>query len=250
MATKIIPTKFPNSGNEIPAFFDFPELQRVVSVGYENSDICLCDWHTSESRRKGRLYSPHIQFHYVAAPISQWHILSLRGFRRGCKAVFVSGTHTHSANGLMPILSGSDFQVGDFFFRFSPDKITDCESFETPAYLVATLEVNLRTLVEEFSISLHDSVYAAEDRSIDWDQVYFSQLLNSITKDPSVKCLLLESFNSMNDVKSCVSFLVKIRNKVFHPSKGFLTKKEREELASSYVRVSKVVNEALHRPPP
>ena len=245
MSTSIQTINFPFERSVVPVSFSFPSGKRVVLLGYDKSDINLKDWSGLAGKDNGRLYSPHVQFHYISAPSSQWHILSLRGLRRGSKAVFVNGKHIFSGHGLVPLQKDSRFSVGNFEFQFCPDQENDLSEFENPTYLVSTIETDLKLLVEQLSILLPDSVYSAENKSIDWDLVYFSQLLNSITKNEKIKPILVSLFGSMGKVKDHVAFLVNIRNKVFHPSKGPLDKPEREVLSSIYIKFKNAANKAV-----
>ena len=163
MATGIEIESAPSSPS-LPPLLPFPANERVVTVGHDKSDINLSPWQpTNGGKRRSQkekwLYSPHVEFHYIPAPVSSWHILSLRGFRKDRnKAVFVADEHIYSMKGLVRLQNGIRLKLGRFVLRFRRDFKDDCLHFDSPGEIVTDIERRLREIVDSFQVPLPGSV--------------------------------------------------------------------------------------------
>ncbi|UXE63342.1 MAG: hypothetical protein KA717_12320 [Woronichinia naegeliana WA131] len=117
--------------------------------------------------------------------ISKWHILSLYGNRRGYKAVYLNGKHIIAKNGIKPLNDNDIIQFGEdsklaFRLSFLQNKEKDCMQFEHPYRMITHIEETLKLLVDKLKIHLDEKCYT--NNFIDWDKVYFSQLLKPVVK--------------------------------------------------------------------
>jgi hypothetical protein len=249
MATGIEIESAPSSNHPLPPLLPFPANERVVTVGHDKSDINLSPWDLTEDPKNSKkvLNSPHVQFHYIPAPVSSWHILSLRGFRRSPhKAIFVADKHIYSVHGLVPLRNGIRLKLGRLALRFSQDVKDDCLHFESPGGMVTDIERRLREIVDSFQVPLPEKCLDAEQQMIDWNKVLFPVLMNAMANPSSpVKPQFVDHYGSRSKFKSLTEEIKQLRNHAFHPSKGPMAARDKKRLVSFYVDFLEFVEAAF-----
>jgi hypothetical protein len=224
-------------------FLEFPYGKRIFILGNSEADICLNKWDNEEKKKK--INARHIQLLYIPSPISKWHILSLYGTRRGYKAVYLNGKHITARSGIKPLNDNDIIQFGEdsklaFRLSFLQNPKNDCIYFEHPSSMITRIEETLKLVVDQLKISLPIECY--KNNSIDWNKVYFSDLLKSVAENHLFRTKLLKYFGSQKNVKGLIYFLIGIRNVVFHPSKRKISLEEKQKLSSIYITLMTITN--------
>jgi hypothetical protein len=217
----------------IPEFVPFPAGRSPVKIGSAAGgrvDIDLSAWAPA-----GSLYSPHVVFEYAAAPLSSWTLRSTHGHRAGKQRLALNGRLISAASGPCPVSTGATIDIGLLSFRFRDNTLLNHVWFENPKDMIERLERGFRALAanlppsclpDKVRLELVDGVHVL------WENAFirhYEQLFAEIWRKEMVGWVDA-TFRSRTEIRSELGSLNRIRNVLFHPSRGAIAA---EDLRSS-----------------
>jgi len=227
---------------DTPNFVPFPARLSSVSIGNAaggHVDIDLSAWDGPPPRRS--LYSPHVIFEYVPAPLSSWTLRSTHGHRSGKRKTALNGRLITAANGPEIVHAGSAIDIGRFSFRFRDNTFLNHAWFEDSKGMIERLERGFRALAENVPPSCLPEKVRLELSSgtrVLWEHAFirhYEQLFAHILHK-SIVNWVDTAFQSKTEIRRHMGSLNRIRNILFHPSRGAITDEDRNKLADLYLQ--------------
>ena len=231
----------------MPAFIPFPYGQGVVTVGGGYGCCSMLDlspWEEDQKRR--RLYPVHAEFRYQPLPKGEWTIRSPKGFRRGHRQFVLNGKNLDASSGPMAVHEGDEVLLGHFRLTFHEERLRDIATLDDPKVLLDHIERRLHEGVTELPavrIATEDFQDLMVDGAVRWSNAclrhYQKVVEHLLANSPPAWAEAL--FPSRNACKAMFGSLNRIRNIVFHPSRGEVTVEDRYKLASLYARFAQAL---------
>lgn len=132
-------------------------------------------------------------------------------------------------------------ELGNFAFMFRDNPMLNHVWFEDPKNTLERLERGFRRLVDGLALeAISDKVRSelCHDGRFSWDHAYI-RIYEDVFANVLGKSLIPwvdETFRSKSEVRRELGSLNRIRNIIFHPSRGLLVESDRERLASLFLR--------------
>ena len=222
-----------------PSFIPFDSGSRLVTIGGD-SDISLSLWDSSKG-----LYPSHVEIEYRPLPESRWFIRSLRGVRRGNKAVLVNNKMISAASSYVSIVDGDEITLGGFEFIFKTSRLEELIRYENPESLMVTIETLIKSHVERYSVTLVPPGLSEEVTVQDsstggsvWTHAYLRHygIFIQHNWDHELSQGFRSQFKNIMKFKHDMIKLNGIRNLIMHPKQA-ISFKDKKFLAVIYLNI-------------
>lgn len=223
----------------IPEFVPFPARRSPVvlgSGGGADVDIDLGAWAPA-----GCLYSRHVVFEYTQAPASCWTLRSTHGHRTGKRKVSLGERLINAEIGPQALRPGVAIDLGPMSFRFRDNRLLNHIWFENPKDMMERLERGFCILASGVPLGALPAKVGrelVEGADVLWERAFirhYIQLFSEIWSKALVEWVDA-TFRSRSEIKRELGALNRVRNVLFHPSRGAVADDDLSRLAELYLR--------------